>query len=401
MMVDVMKPTVTPAPPSKRSASVLDKAEQSFLAGIVFWSFACRAALAVLLEWTDFSTRLAPDETTYEFSGRSLALYWAGEIFIKPMRFTQEQPLGYYYLNALGYYLFGQTEVPIKLANAFVGAFCCRYVYQLARDLFGASVAKRATRFYAFFPSLVLWSALNIRDVWVVFLILFVSWKSHQVLQGYSHTGLVGILAGLYGVTHFRDYLFYVVALPPLLAVLIGRRGNLGRNVLLAFLVGVGVLALVESGAGRGAEEHMSLEALSEARRNLATGGSAFAEEVDISTPGKAIGFLPLGLAYFLFSPFPWQITSTLKMLSLPEMLLIYLYTGAALRGFRYILTQRLRECLQIVVLTGLLTVSYALGEGNVGTLYRHRAQVMVFFLMFAAVGVELRSKHVAKPLAA
>jgi len=398
-MDPAMKPTATTS--AKYDAPGLNLSERRFLSNIVLWSFVCRAVLAILLEWTDLSTRLAPDETTYEFGGRGLARYWAGELFVMPLRFRMDQPLGYYYLNAVGYYLFGDSEIPLKLVNAFVGAFCCRYVYRLARDLFGGAVATRATRLYAFFPSLVLWSALNIRDVWVVFLILFVSWKSHQVLQGYSHASLFGIVVGLYGVTHFRDYLFYVVSLPPLIAALIGRRGNLGRNVILALLLGIGVLILIEGGAGRGAEQHMSLEALSEARRNLATGGSAFAEEVDISTPGKALTFLPLGLAYFLFSPFPWQITSTLKLLSLPEMLLIYGYTMAALRGFRYIVTHRLRECLQIVLLTGLLTTSYALGEGNVGTLYRHRAQVMVFFLMFAAVGIEVRSTRAAKPVAA
>ena len=47
-------------------------------------------------------------------------------------------------------------------------------------------------------------------------------------------------------------------------------------------------------------------------------------------------------------------------------------------------------SALQILLLTGLLTVSYALGEGNVGTLYRHRAQAIAFYLMFAAVGLEL-----------
>jgi len=46
-----------------------------------------------------------------------------------------------------------------------------------------------------------------------------------------------------------------------------------------------------------------------------------------------------------------------------------------------------------VLLLTGLLTVSYSLGEGNVGTLYRHRAQVLGFFLVFAAVGKELRAR--------
>ena len=55
------------------------------------------------------------------------------------------------------------------------------------------------------------------------------------------------------------------------------------------------------------------------------------------------------------------------------------------------------REALQVLLLTALLTVSYALGEGNVGTLYRHRAQAILFYLMFAGVGLEL--KRAPKPV--
>ena len=138
----------------------------------------------------------------------------------------------------------------------------------------------------------------------------------------------------------------------------------------------------------------MSFEALSRARQDLATGGSTLGENVDISTPGRALAYLPTGLAYFLFSPFPWQITSTLKLFALPEMLLIYGLTPAILRGIRYTVRTRFREALQILLVTSLLTLSYALGEGNVGTLYRHRAQVISFFLIFAAVGLELRKRR-------
>jgi 4-amino-4-deoxy-L-arabinose transferase-like glycosyltransferase len=309
--------------------------------------------------------------------------------------------LGYFYLNAFFYYVFGKTDVPIKLANSFVGAVCIIYVYRLARALFGDAVARRVTQFYAFFPSLVLWSALNIRDVWVVFLILLVSWKSLEVVRGFSLFSMLAVLAGLYAITHFRDYLFYVAALPPIVAFLIGQRGRVERNFVVALIAGVGLLFLMQQGVADRAEKHMSLETLGQHRRNLATGGSAFAEETDISTPGKAAAFLPLGIAYFLFSPFPWQITSLLKLFSLPEMLLVYRYTPAALRGLRYIVRHRFREALQVLLLTAFLTVSYSLGEGNVGTLYRHRAQVMVFYLLFAAVGVEVRSRQVPRAAAA
>jgi Dolichyl-phosphate-mannose-protein mannosyltransferase len=346
-----------------------------------------------VLEWSGFSRRFAPDEETYRADGWPIGLYWAGQVLVRPWRMSLDQPLGYFYLNGASYYLFGPTQVPLKILNAFVGAFSCRYLYLLARGLFGGPVARRATTLFAFFPSLILWSALNIRDAWVVLLVLFASYKSLQVTRAYSHLALAQLVLCTYVITHFRDYLFYVVALPPVIAVLLSRSGHFVRNVILASLAALAVMVLLQQGVvGGRTAGRMSLEGLSQTRHDLATGGSAFHGQVDVSTPGRALAFLPIGVAYFLFSPFPWEITSVLKLFSLPEMVLIYALTPAMARGIGYAIRERFRDCLQVLLLTGLLTVSYALGEGNVGTLYRHRAQVIGFFLMFAAVGMERRS---------
>jgi hypothetical protein len=236
---------------------------------------------------------------------------------------------------------------------------------------------------------------LNIRDAWVVFLILFISWKSYVVVRGYSPGSLVSVILGSFALTWFRDYLFYVVAIPPVVAILIGRRSHLMRNFVLALVAGFGIMLLVQHAqAGATAIDRMTLEALSKTRQDLAVGGSTVGENVDISTPGKALAYLPVGLVYFLFSPFPWQITSFLKLFTLPEMLLIYYLTPAMFRGIRHTVRTRLREALQILLVTTLLTVSYALGEGNVGTLYRHRAQAISMYLMFAAAGLELKKSR-------
>jgi hypothetical protein len=369
---------------------------------MALYGFLIRAVVALVLEFTGFSVRFAPDEDTYATTGWEMALFWQGDVLVRPWRFGTDQPLGYFYLNAVFFYVFGSSDLPIKLLNCAAGAFSCRYLYFIARDLFGAPTARRAAKMFAFFPSLVLWSALNIRDVWVIVLILFVSWKSLQILKGYSFVALLQLFLAIGILSTLRDYLFFVVALPPVVALLIGRRGHLVRNFAVASLATLGVLVLIQQGAGSGrAETHMSLETMSRVRQQMAYGGSAFSENVDISTPGKAVAFLPVGIAYFLFSPFPWQVTSFLKAFSLPEMLFIYYLTPATLRGLRYAITQRFRESLQVLFLTGLLTISYALGEGNVGTLYRHRAQAIGFYLMFAAVGLERRGVGLATRSAA
>jgi 4-amino-4-deoxy-L-arabinose transferase-like glycosyltransferase len=373
--------------------------DAAFLRRLILAGFALRVVLVLALEWTGFSRNLAPDEETYALEGWQLALWWSGETFVRPWRLSADQPMGYFYLNGAFFWLFGQTQIPLKILNALVGAYSCRYLFLLARDLYGGAVARRAALLFEFFPSLVLWSTVNIRDVWVLLFILFISYKSHQVVRGYSHLALAQVLAVIYLLSHFRDYLFFVVALPPVVSLLLGsRRQHFLRNVLLAGLASLFLLVLVQQGGAvrAGTASRMSLEAISEVRRDMATGGSAFHGQVDVSSPAKALAFLPLGVAYFLFSPFPWQITSTLKLFSVPEMLLFYGLTPAMVRGVAYLVRARLRDNLQVLLLTGLLTVSYALGEGNVGTLYRHRAQALGFLICFAALGVQLKRSRAA-----
>ena len=371
---------------------------RAFLRRLIFYGFLLRAALALLLDATEYSRLLAPDEETYAGRAWLLALFWAGEVLIRPSWMaggSGSGPLGYFYLNAAFFYVFGQTELPIKLTNAFLGAFTARYVYLVTLDIFGDAVGRRAAILYMFFPSIILWSTLNIRDVWVIYLILFICYKSARLSRGYSYVGAFQLLLALYALTFFRDYLFFAISLAPVAALVIGRSRNFGRNLVLAILVGLGIVLLLQQGvvSERGASR-MSLEALSQARRDMATGDSAFHGNVDISTPLKALLFLPIGIAYFLFAPFPWEITSLLKALALPEMIFMYTLIPAMFRGVRYAIGHAFRDSAQLLLLTVFLTVSYALGEGNVGTLYRHRAQAVTFYLIFAAVGLELRNRQ-------
>jgi 4-amino-4-deoxy-L-arabinose transferase-like glycosyltransferase len=350
-----------------------------------------RVVVMLVLEYTGYGLRLAPDEATFDDLGWYLSLYWSGVVFSPPAKMLAGGiSVGYLNVNAFFFFIFGHTGIPVKLANALIGVLAGRYVYLLARALLGKAVALRATTLFLFFPSLVLWSSLNIRDAWVIFLILFISWKAWMLLDTYTFGGLVQLIAGLFVLTQFRDHLFYAVAAPPVIALLIGRRASLARNILIAFVVSTGVLMLLQQGViEERTHGRMNLEAINQMRRQ-ASGASAFAQDSDISTPMGAAVFLPLGLAYFFFSPFPWQITSFLKAISVPEMLLVYYLVLPTIRGLRYIIANRLREALQILMVTGLLTLTYALGEGNVGTLYRHRAQAIPFYLIFASAGLEM-----------
>jgi hypothetical protein len=356
--------------------------------------FLLRLGCALVLHWTGYSRLLAPDEQTYAGHGWAIALYWLGDIVMAPSRYSSGQPIGYFELNALCFALFGHTEVPIKIANAAVGAFTIRYLFFIARELYGSSVARRAAIFATFLPSLVLWSSVNIRDAWVIFLLVFASWQGLRIQKGGAPLAVVWYAVAVFSVSRLRDYLVYILLVPPIAVLLIARGERLMRNFLVAIVIALTGLAMIQQGVvGKQTESRLSLEAVAELRQNMATGGSAFETQVDISTPGAALAFFPIGLAYFFFSPFPWQITTALKALSLPEMIFLYYLTPAVVRGLRWTLRNRFLESAQMLLLTSLIAASYALGSGNVGTMYRHRAQAVIFLLIFAALGMQVRSR--------
>src|SRR6185369_11572077 len=110
-----------------------------------------------------------------------------------------------------------------------------------------------------------------------------------------------------------------------------------------------------------------------------------------ISDPKAAIGFLPVGLVYVLFAPFPWMMTNLRQLITLPELLIWWALVPMLIKGYWYAIRHRLKESFAICVFTIGLTLSYALYQSNVGTAYRHRAQLYVFFIIFISMGLELR----------
>ena len=62
--------------------------------------------------------------------------------------------------------------------------------------------------------------------------------------------------------------------------------------------------------------------------------------------------------------------------------------------GLWYAGKQRLREVSPILLFTTMLTLAYSLFQGNVGTAYRQRSQLLVFYFVFVAVGFILMKER-------
>jgi len=363
------------------------------LSALVRNAFLLRFCTAIVLHVFFEETLFAPDQETYHFFSAWLARYWSGESLVYPGRLLIGEPKGYYYIVASLYYVFGEFALLPKLLNAGVGALTVRLAHDIANRITGnEAMALRTAKYVCYFPSLVLWSALNIRDCWVVLCIVLITREVLLLQERFRPLALLRVVAAIFLMTQFRDYLLFAVTLPMILAFVVRNQRHLLRNAVVGMILATVVISADQAAGMNRKLRTPDFEQLNSMRRWSSTAAaSGFAQDADISTPGKALAFLPVGLAYFLLAPFPWTIVNFRQGITLPEMLFFYSLLPPMFTGIRVLLRERLSQSLMVLLITAGLTLGYAIGQGNVGTIYRHRAQVLAFYLMFAAVGVEAR----------
>ena len=119
----------------------------------------------------------------------------------------------------------------------------------------------------------------------------------------------------------------------------------------------------------------------------MAEGSAAYFVETQFTSLSDALVFAPVGLVYFLLAPFPWSISGVRQVLTLPETLFWYWLILKCLRGIPSLSRKSPATFLMIVIQLSVLVLPYSLVSANAGTAYRHRAQVLPYFMILAAEG--------------
>jgi len=147
--------------------------------------------------------------------------------------------------------------------------------------------------------------------------------------------------------------------------------------------------------AGTQLSRYGNLQMVQLSRQDMArSADSGFMKDVDVNTTEGALTAIPVGCLYLLFAPFPWQLASLRQSLPLPEMIVWWLSFPLLVLGLWYGVKHRLNEVAPIVIFTTLLTLAYSLVQGNVGTAYRQRSQLLVFYFIFLAAGIVIMKER-------
>lgn len=405
--------------------------------------------------------------------------YWASDAYLFGT---------WVYLESLVFAVFGPNVVLAELTNAVLSIGLVLVIADTTRRLFGARAGIVAGTLVALWPSLILWSALTLKDTTVAVLIACVLWAVIQFQQEPRVRWLVMAFAMLLFVESVRQYIYVglLILVPIAVALTPGltRRSRLGwsapASALSVVLLGAALSGPSFSLGGSGSNFLATLEGT---RRSMAAGartaieqpaptatprlvaGTTFIVPDPSPTPAppgeppptlvpprwgppatvrvpetaqlvvvpaseplpspqigvvyvragdevvvlaaprrddarsslvRTLAYLPVGYAHALFAPFPWTLTRPIDFLTLPEMLVWWFVLGCAAVTVWHGRRQWRMMAPLVLFVMGVVTL-LALAEGNVGTLFRHRAMVIPATALLAAptlVGLVDRVGH-------
>src|ERR1043166_6665823 len=378
--------------------------QRSFLMRLFILALVLRIVLATVIYVGHMEEFFGGDANTYDIFGQSLVEAWHGNEYhqarYEGLVASGASAWGMIYLVAAVYEVIGANMLAIQLINAAIGAATAIVVYHAAQTLFANKrVSQVAAVLVAFFPSLVLWSSQALKDGLIIMALALSILATLRLMEKITVTYVVVLIGCLLALFSLRFYIFYMMCAAVAGSFILGMKTLSAQGFLQRFIA-VGVIGLaftwfgVLQSASAQLDRYANLQTIQNSREDQANAGSGFMKDVDVGTTEGALTVIPVGLLYLIFAPFPWQFTTPRQAITLPEMIVWWFSFPLLVLGFWYSLKHRLRQVSPIVIFTTMLTLAYSLFQGNVGTAYRQRSQLLVFYFIFVAVGAVIMKER-------
>lgn len=369
---------------------------QLFLGGLLI-----RMVVGTIIFIFHGQTFFGGDAFTYDWLGYEQMRAWSGsqysQTIINAYWMKPSAAWGMVYLVGAIYELTGRNMLAVQFIAAVLGAATAPLIFHCGYAVTSnTKVARLAAQGVAFMPSLVLWSSQELKDGPIMFFLALAIFATLSLGQQFSLKHLVALIGALVCVLAFRFYVFYMLLAAIVGSFLIGMRPvtlqSLSRQFVVIAIVG---LALTYFGVRKYATSQFatfgSLQVVNTSRSDQAESAeSGFAKSANVSTPAGALKAIPIGLANLLFAPFPWQLTSLRQAITMPEMLVWWASFPMLILGLWYSVKYRLRQVFPMLLFTIMLSLAYSVFQGNVGNAYRERAQLLIFYFIFVAIGYVL-----------
>ena len=298
------------------------------------------------------------------------------------------------WLIAIPYSLFGRSVLMAKSMSLLFGIGSIFLTWKIANILWGNRIAKKAAWTVTLFPSLVLYSVIVMREVYICFFVLVAIYGVIKWTKTNYFKYIFIALAGFLGASFFNGgmivgaaiflFIIFIQNLKNFYSSLLNYKINLKVVFILSFvIISSSYVYFKEFNLPKlGILKEFNSKLLLRKTVVNVRGEAGFPEWTKVTTVSELIYKTPARALYFVFAPFPWNITKMSHLIGFLDSLL-YMYLVFLIFSNRKVIWKDPTLRVILIILIFYILV-FGLGVGNFGTGIRHRSKFALVFILLA-----------------
>src|SRR5690554_1236557 len=323
-----------------------------------------------------------------------VALGWAREYgcygFFE--HFNPSASYVYSSLMALAYSCIDYIPFSVQVLNVLLGVFGIIFLMFATKVVWGVREARRVGYILALFPFLVMLSAVGLRESFIfsffsLGILSFVmysygrgiGWLALSVFAFLFSSLFHGAMALAIGGV-FMGMLMKPLLVPAKTTQQFGFHLVLFLLMFVIFCLAMAYIYFQVSLHKIGSLEELDVDQISSIVSSRTRGSAAYLTSLQISGVFDFVWQIPLRMFYFLFSPFPWNISSPAHILGLLDGV-FYIVMSFMCFKYRKVIFQN-PVLFQVLVILILMSLAFSFGTSNFGTAIRHRAKFYLVILV-------------------
>ena len=300
------------------------------------------------------------------------------------------------FLIAIPYSLFGRSFLMAQSFSIFFGIASVFLSWMLAKKIWNNDIAIKVGWTVALFPTLVSYSVLVMREVYITFFLLvafygIVKWIEEKNLKFFFLT-VIGFISATFfhGGSVVGLFIFLIIVsiytfVESMKLIMIYK---IKVNVLMFLAFSMLIITLYITNKisfdYMGGFEHVTdLNYLSNVTQTRLVGDADFPNWTKINSNIEIFYKVPVRIFYFLFSPFPWDIVKIKHLIGLFDSILYLSLFCLIILNLKVIWNNNALRTILIILL--FYFVAFSFGVGNFGTGIRHRSKFVIELILLAA----------------
>ncbi len=309
------------------------------------------------------------------------------------------KPDAYFYSSMLSvpYYFFGRSILLAQSLSILFGVGSVFLGWLVTKKLWDNSIAIKVAWSIALFPSIISYSVLTMREVYITFFLLLAIYGIVNWYRSRNYKSIFFIFFGFIAATFFHGasiiglFIFLlIITLDSIVSTfksLLNYRINpkiLKIIIFSSIILGLYMTNKISIPYLQTFDKSINPTFLTETIINLKVkGDAAYPEWTKIYSNDELFYKIPIRSLYFIFSPFPWDVSKPSHLIGVLDSFLYMILVYLIFRNLKVIWKDPTLRIILLILLAYI--VIFGVGVGNFGSGIRHRSKFAIEFILLAA----------------